>query len=153
MTKKIVLCIIISISVQTTVISAKIKEKELSGYTAAALSKIIASNPGRETEIRRSVNGLIKNSKSGIRLIDKFALFLYDCNSKGLTIEKIKFYKDGNINLFIITLKDTSDNGIYSLSLEYTYIAASDSFVLSDISFSMVFPDKIKSAAQFFGGG
>ena len=151
MIKKIILCIIIS--VQAAVISAKIKEKELSGYKAAALSKIIESNPGKETEIRRSMNGLVKNSKSGIRLIDKFALFLYDCNTKGLTIEKIKFYKDGNINLFIITLKDKSDNGIYNLSLEYTYIAASDSFVLSDISFSMIFHDKIKSAAQFFGGG
>ena len=151
MIKKIILCIIIS--VQASVIFAEIKENELSNYKTVFLRKIIASNPSRETEIRRSVNGYIKSSSSGIKIIDKFALFLYDCNNKGLSIEKIKFYKDGNINLFIITLKDKSDNGIYNLSLEYTYIAASDSFVLSDISFSMIFPDKIKSAAQFFGGG
>ena len=151
MIKRVILCIIIS--VQSSVIFAEIKESELSGYKSAILRKIIASNPGRETEIRRSMNGLVKTSSSGIRLIDKFALFLYDCNSKGLTIEKIKFYKDGNINLFIITLKDRSDSGIYSLFLEYTYVSASDSYVLSDISFSMIFPDKIKSAAQFFGGG
>jgi hypothetical protein len=98
------------------------------------------------------MEGFIKNSSSGIRLIDKFAFFLYDCDTKGLNIENIKFYKDGNINLFIITLKDKSDNGLYSLSLEYTYVSAKGSLELSDISFSMIFPDKIKGAVQFFGG-
>ena len=150
MIKKLMLCLIISIP---TVIFADIKESELSGYRAAFLRKALASNPGKEAEIRRCLNGYIKNVASGIMLIDKFALFLYDCNSKGLNIEKIKFYKDGNVNLFVITLQDRSDNSLYSLSLEYTYIAAKGSYELSDISFSMIFPDKIKGALQFFSGG
>jgi hypothetical protein len=150
MIKKFILCIIISIP---TVIFAEVKESELSNYRAAFLRKILAANPDKETEIRKCLDGYIKNVASGIKLIDKFSLFLYDCDSKGLTIEKIKFYKDGNVNLFIITLKDRSDNGLYSLSLEYTYLSARGSFELSDISFSMIFPDKIKSAAQFFSSG
>jgi len=150
MIKKFILCIIISIP---AVIFAEIKESDLSNYRAAFLRKALASNPGKESEIRRCMDGYIKNVASGIKLIDKFALFLYDCDSKGLSIEKIKFYKDGNVHLFIITLKDKSDNGLYSLSLEYTYIAAKGSFELSDISFSMIFPDKIKGVLQFFGSG
>ena len=150
MIKKFLLCIIISIP---TVIFAEIRESELANYRAVFLKKIIASNPGRETEIRKCMDGYIKNSASGIRLIDKFALFLYDCDTKNLSIEKIKFYKDGNVNLFMITLKDKSDNGLYSLFIEYTYRATTGSFELSDISFSMIFPDKIKGAAQFFSSG
>jgi hypothetical protein len=135
------------------VISAEIKESELSNYRSAFLRKILSNNPSKEAEIRRCMDGFIKPGSSGIRLMDKFALFLYDCNSKGLSLEKIKFYKDGNINLFIITLKDKSDDSIYSLTLEYTYISARGSFELSDISFSMIFPDKLKGVSQFFGGG
>ncbi|MCL1864239.1 MAG: hypothetical protein FWF73_00310 [Spirochaetes bacterium] len=148
-----ILMVSVIISIQTFVVFAAIKESEISNYKAAFLRKILASNPNKETEIRRCMDGFIKNNNSGIRLIDKFALFLYDCDNKGLSVEKIKFYKDGNVNLFIITLKDKSDNGIYSLSLEYTYISAKGSFELSDISFSMIFPDKIKGAAQFFSDG
>ncbi|MCL2155104.1 MAG: hypothetical protein FWH53_05515 [Leptospirales bacterium] len=153
MIKKFILCIIISIISIPTVTFAQIKESELSSYRTAFLRKIITSNPNKETEIRNCLDGFIKNSNSGIKLIDKFAFFLYDCDNKGLSIEKIKFYKDGNVNLFIITLKDRSDNSLYSLSLEYTYLSTKKSFELSDISFSMIFPDRIKGALQFFGSG
>ena len=146
----LMLCMIISVP---AVISAEIKESEVSNYRSAFLRKILSNNPNKEAEIRRCMDGFIKTGSSGIRLMDKFALFLYDCNSKGLSVEKIKFYKDGNINLFIITLKDKSDDSIYSLSLEYTYISARGAFELSDISFSMIFPDKLKGVSQFFGGG
>ena len=151
MIKKILLplCIIIFVP---AVIFAGIKEKELANYRSAFLKKILAANPNKEAEIRRCMDGQIKTGSSGIKVIDKFAFFLYDCNTKGLDIEKIKFYKDGNINLFIMTLKDKSDNSQYGLSLEYTYISAKGSFELSDISFSMIFPDKIKDALKFFGG-
>ena len=151
MIKKIllILCIVISIP---AVIFAEIKESELANYRSVFLKKILSNNPNREAEIRRCMDGYIKSGSSGIRLLDKFALFLYDCNSKSLNIEKVKFYKDGNINLLIITLKDKSDGSIYSLSLEYTYIPARGSFELSDISFSMIFPDKIKGVSQFFSG-
>ena len=153
MIKKIILCIIISIISIPAVIFAQIKESDLSNYRAAFLNKILASNHNKETEIRKCLDGFIKNSSSGIKLIDKFAFFMYDCDNKGLSIEKIKFYKDGNVNLFIITLKDRSDNSLYSLSLEYTYLSAKGSFELSDISFSMIFPDRIKGALQFFSSG
>ena len=72
MIKKFLLCIIIFIP---TAIFAEIRENELSNYRAAFLKKILASNPGRETEIKKCMNGYIKNAASGIRLIDKFALF------------------------------------------------------------------------------
>ena len=151
MAKKIKLLIIL-ISFPT-IIFAQINENQLSGYRAAFFKKILASNPGKEAEIRRCLDGYTRNGNSGRKLIDKFALFLYDCNSKGLNIEKIKFYKDGNVNLFLITLRDVSDDSLYNLSLEYTYISAKGSFELSDISFSMIFPNKIKGALQFFGSG
>ena len=153
MAKKIKLLFILLLISFPTVIFAQIKENQLSNYRGAFLRKILASNPHKEAEIRKCLDGYIKNGSSGIKIIDKFALFLYDCNNKGLNIEKIKFYKDGNTNLFLISIRDKSDNGLYSLSLEYTYNSAKGSFELSDISFSMVFPNKIKGALQFFGSG
>jgi hypothetical protein len=53
----------------------------------------------------------------------------------------------------MITLKDNADGALYNLFLEYSYEAGKGSYKLTDISFSMVFADKIKSVSEFFGGG
>ena len=134
-------------------LAADVGEGELSGYKSIFLKKIISGNPGREQEIRRCLDGVIRDGKSGVKLIDKFGLFLYDSKRNGLSLEKIKFIHDGRFYIFMIILKDNSDGGIYNLYLEYTYDSGRGSFRLSDIYFSMVFGEKIKSVSEFFGGG
>jgi hypothetical protein len=117
------------------------------------MKRIISGNPGRESEIRRCMDGIIKDGSAGVRLIDKFGLFLYDSRQNNLTLEKIKFLRDGHFYIFMITLKDNSDGGLYNLFLEYSYDSGRSAYTLTDISFSMVFADKIKSVSEFFGGG
>ena len=145
----IFLFMIISISF----LAADVGEGELSDYKSMFLKKIISSNPGREQEIRRCMDGIIRDGKSGVKLIDKFGLFLYDSKKNGLSLERIKYIRDGHLYIFMIILKDNADGGVYNLYLEYTYDSGRGSFRLSDIYFSMVFGEKIKSVSEFFGGG
>jgi len=133
-------------------LAADVGEGELSSYKSLFLKKIISSNPGRESEIRRCMDGIIKDGSSGVRLIDKFGLFLYDSRNNNLSLERIKYFRDGNISIFMITLKDNSDSTLYNLFLEYSYESARGAYKLTDISFSMIFADKIKSVSEFFGG-
>ena len=51
----------------------------------------------------------------------------------------------------MMILKDNADGGLYNLYLEYTYDSGRSSFKLSDIYFSLVFGEKIKSVSEFFG--
>jgi hypothetical protein len=132
---------------------ADVGEGELSGYKSMFLKKVISGNPGREQEIRRCLDGVIRDGKSGVKLIDKFGLFLYDSKKNGLSLEKIRFIHDGHFYIFMIILKDNADGGLYNLYLEYTYDSGRGSFRLSDIYFSMIFAEKIKSVSEFFGGG
>lgn len=132
---------------------ADVGEAELSSYKSLFLKKIISNNPERENEIRKCMEGIIKDGSSGVRLIDKFGLFLYDSKRNGLDLEKIKYIRDSHFYIFMITLKDSADGGLYNLFLEYSYESGRDSYSLTDISFSMVFTDKIRSVSKFFGGG
>ncbi len=132
---------------------ADVSEGELSAYKSLFLKKIISNNPERESDIRRCMDGIIKDGSSGERLIDKFGLFLYDSKRNGLDLEKIKYIRDGHLYIFMITLKDSADNGLYNLFLEYSYESGRGAYKLTDISFSMVFAEKIKSVSAFFGGG
>lgn len=131
---------------------ADIGEGELSSYKTVFMKKITANNPGREDEIRKTLSCLIKDGSSGVRLIDKFGLFLYDSRNSGLILEKIKYLRDGRTNVFIITLKDSSDSRLYNLYLEYSSDGGG-TLKLADISFSMIYSDRIKSVLGFFGGG
>lgn len=134
-------------------LSADIGEGELSSYKSQFLKKIISNNPDRESEIRRCMDGIIKDGSSGVRLIDKFGLFMYDSRRNNLDMERIKYFRDGNRYFFMVTLKDNADGSLYNLFLEYTYESGRGAYRLSDISFSMVYADKIKSVSEFFGGG
>jgi len=148
--KNLVIFLFIIISVSP--LAADVGEGELADYKSLFLKKIISNNPDRESEIRRCMDGIIKDGTSGVRIIDKFGLFLYDSRNNGLALEKIKYFRDGHNYIFMITMKDNADGGLYNLFLEYTYDSGRSAFKLSDISFAMVFSDKIKSVSEFFGG-
>ena len=87
------LLIFLFITVSVIPLAADVGEGELSGYKSMFLKKIIANNPDRESEIRKCLDGLIKDGSSGVRLIDKFGLFLYDSRKNGLSLERIKYFR------------------------------------------------------------
>lgn len=130
-------------------LGAEIKEKQLDWYKSEFREKVISDNPERESEIRSCLEGMIKKGGAGVKLIDKFGLFLYDSRKNGLVLEKVRFIKDGSSSIFIISLRDESDSQLYSLFLEYV---CNGTYRLGDISFSKVFEEKMTSVKEFFGG-
>ncbi len=134
-------------------LSADVGEAELSNYKSMFIKKIIADNPDREAEIRKCLDGIIRDRNSGVRLISKFGLFLYDSSRNNLNLEKIRYFRDGQSYIFMITLKDNADGALYNLYLQYNYEPGRGAFRLSDVSFSTVFSERMRSVTEFFGGG
>ena len=132
-------------------LSADVGEGELARFKSAFTSKIISDNPGREAEVRNCLSSIVKQGSSGVRLIDRFGLFLYDSGRNGLVLERIRFFRSGGTAAFFIVLKDSSDGRLYSLYLEYVFTGAG-AIKLDSTYFSMVYSEKIKSVTRFFGG-
>jgi len=130
---------------------ADIGEKELDIYRSAFIQKAIRDNPDREADIRSCLQGMIRQGGAGIRLMDKFGLFMYDSSSSGLLMERIRFIRDGKSSFFIIILKDRADSRMYSLFLEYIYSPADGSYSLGEIYFSGLFTERMNSVREFFG--
>lgn len=131
---------------------ADIKENNLQQYKAAFRAKVISDNPGKEQEITRCLEGMIREGGAGVRLIDKFGLFLYDSNSNNLVLDRVRFIRDGSSSIFILFLKDRSDGQSYTLYLEYVFSASKGTYVLGEIYFSKVFENRADSVREFFGG-
>lgn len=135
-----------------TLPGADIKENQLDGYKHSFMARVVKDNPGREAEIRECLGGMIKEGGAGVRLIDKFGLFFYDSSRNGLSMERVRFVKDGNSRIFIILLKDNADSSLYSLFLEYIYSPGRGTYSLGEIYFSDIFEEKMTSVKDFFGG-
>ncbi len=134
-----------------TDLTADVGEGELARYRSEFISRIIADNPGREDDIRRCLDYMVKDGNVGSRLIDRFGLFLYDSSRNSLALEKIRFFKDSGNTIFFILLKDSSDGELYSLYLEYGF-SGSNNLKLRSTYFSMIYGDRIQSVTRFFGG-
>ena len=131
---------------------ADIKENNLQQYKTAFRTKVVSDNPGKEQEINRSLEGMIREGGAGVRLIDKFGLFLYDSSSNNLVLDRVKFIKDGRSSIFVLFLRDEADGQTYSLYLEYVFNAGNGTFILGEIYFSKVFEDRVDSVREFFSG-
>lgn len=131
---------------------ADIKEGQLEQYKSAFREKVISDNPGSEAEIKKCLNGMIKEGGAGVRLIDKFGLFLYDSSRGSILLERVRFISDGTKAIFIVILKDGEDGQAYSLYLEYIYNSSKGTYTLGDIYFSRIFEERMDSVREFFGG-
>lgn len=131
---------------------ADIKENNLQQYKTAFRARVISDNPGKEQEITRCLEGMIREGGAGVRLIDKFGLFLYDSNSNNLELDRVRFLRDGSSSIFILFLKDRADGQSYTLYLEYVFSASKGTYTLGEIYFSKVFENRADSVREFFGG-
>jgi len=127
----------------------QISEGAMAGYSGAVLSKIVNENPDAGAKIRLCLSGLLKDGASGMRLIDKLGLFLYDSKKHGMSLEKSRFYSRDSLFSLHLVMKDKNDSQQYSLYLEYDYNGGQ--CVLKDAYFSMVFDEKLKQIKRFFG--
>lgn len=153
--KKINATLFISVCIffiQDTSLSG-ITEKELSGNRGAILSRILSENDESKERIHQCLSCLIKDGSSGIRLIDKLGLFIYDSSKHGIMVEKTWFYSRFNANSSFFSLhfvmKEKRDNQRYTLYLEYEY--RNGQCIMRDAYFSLVFEEKIREIRSFFG--
>ncbi len=152
LTKRFFFAIVFTAVAAFTSASAEIKESEVAGQSRIFMSKILKDNPGQEQSIRSFMSGIIRNGNAGVRIIDKFGLFMYDSRSNHLSLVRIRYASRGSSASMFIVMKDNSDGQLYNLFIEYTYNSSRKSYTLGDLYFSSVFMDRINSVRNFFGG-
>ena len=128
---------------------SEISEEELQRYSSGFLSKVIRDNPGFKLKIEEFLNGVVKGNNSGIKLIDKFGLFVYDSRKNGVRVSKTRFFYSKNIFLLFVVFKDKQE-GEYTLFLEYKYNRRKKVCNLKDVYFSLVFNEKREDIENFF---
>lgn len=141
--------LILIIACGTPETSAKLSEQSLIRHTAALLSRVIDDNPGREAEIRTLFNGTVMEGNRGIRLLDKFGIFMSNMEKKGIEIRRTSFYRKDDIFTLFFVMKDGKDEQLYTLFLEYGY-GNKGRCVLRDIYFSIVFEERMNEIRSFF---
>lgn len=129
--------------------SANISEHTLSNFNSLFLSRVIEENPDSESRIRRYMNGIVIQGNAGIRLIDRFGLFLGNMEKKGIDLESVRFSSRGKLFSLFLVMKDRRDGQLYTMFIEYEY--GSDArCVLTDIYFSVVFEERLNEIRDFF---
>jgi hypothetical protein len=147
--KKILLIFILLIVCSTSQSSAKISEKTLSNYNSIFLTMVIEENPEYEHQIRTFLAGMVMEGRKGIRLLDKFGLFLGNMEKKGVGISRIRFFSHNELFCMFIVMKDQKDDQLYTMFVEYEYVSGARC-VLKDIYFSIVFEERMKEVKSFF---
>lgn len=129
--------------------TAKLSEKALSNYKSVFMDIVINDNPDQESQIRKYLNGIIREGHAGMRLLDKFGIFLSNMERKGIDINKIRFYHNNDRFSLFFVMKDRNDSQLYTMFLEYVYGRAGRC-ELSEIYFSIVFDERMKEIKNFF---
>ena len=129
--------------------SAKISEHTLSNYNSLFLSRVIEENPDLESSIRRCLGGMVIEGNKGIRLIDKFGIFLENMDKKGIDVLRVRFNIHNELFSLFLVMKDSSDEQLYTMFIEYEYERGARC-VLTDIYFSIVFEERMKEIRDYF---
>jgi len=129
--------------------NAKLSEKDLAHYRSAIQSRVIDDNPEREEEIRTFFNGMVMEGNRGIRLLDKFGIFMSNMDKKEIEIQRTRFYRQESVYTLFFVMKDRKDSQLYTLFLEYEY-GKKERCVLKDVYFSIVFEERMNDIKSFF---
>ena len=129
--------------------TAKLSEKALSNFKTVFLNRIIYDNPGQEAQIRKYLNGIIREGHAGMRLLDKFGIFLSNMEKKSIEISKIRFYRNNDRFSLFFVMKDQKDDQLYTMFLEYVY-GRGGKCELEESYFSIVFDERMKEIRNFF---
>jgi len=132
---------------------AKISQRELVKNNDRFLSMVMKDNPLYRKLIRECLDSIIIDRNSGTRLLDRFGIFLYDCDKNGIKITKSRFYFQHDSFTFFIVLEDNSDGQLYNFFHEYSYNRSREVSYLKDLHFSLVFNEKMKTLMDLFNNG
>ncbi len=148
MKKRVIVLIILSAWFADSA-TAGFSEKKLSSYNAMFLTRVIDENREDEGKIKKYLNGFLMEGQRGIRLLDRFGMFLAHMDKKGVELSHARFFSRNDLFSFHLLLKDMQDGQIYSLYLEYEY-SRDGICLLRDARFSIQFEDGMKDARGFF---
>jgi hypothetical protein len=129
--------------------SAKISEKKLASYNSLFLSRVIEENPDNETLIRKCLGGMVLDGHVGIRLLDKFGLFLDNMDKKEIEVRSVRFHSRNELFSLFLVMKDRKDEQLYTMFIEYEY-GSGARCTLKDIYFSIVFEERMKEIRNYF---
>ena len=141
--------LILAVALIVPAANAKLSEKELDRYRSAVLSRVIDDNPEREEDIRIFFNGMVMEGNMGIRLLDKFGIFMSNMEKKDIEIRRTRFFRRDSVYSLFFVMKDRTDSQLYTLFLEYEY-GRKARCVLKDIYFSIVFEERMSEIKSFF---
>ena len=128
-----------------------ISEKRLRQYSSRFFSKLIKDNKKSESKIRECLNVVVSGRRSGIRLLDKFGMFLFKSAKQGICLNRAMFFYGSSFFCIFMVMEDDYDGQVYTLYIEYRYNSRSRSCALKDIYFSLVFEEKMKEIKKYFG--
>ena len=141
--------VILAVALVVPAANARLSEKELERCRSAVLSRVIDDNPGREEDIRTFFNGMVMERNMGIRLLDKFGIFMSNMEKKDIDIQRTRFFRQDSLYSLFFVMKDRKDGQLYTLFLEYEY-GRKARCVLKDIYFSIVFEERMGEIKSFF---
>lgn len=130
---------------------AGFKESELEKLSSLIMNKIISDNKNDSPAIREYLNGVVVGNNSGMKLIDKLALFLFNSNREGVKLHKALFLRDRKKDEFMLFLVfSDKEKEEYLLHLHYSFERRKKVCVLKNVYFSLVFGEKKEQVDNYF---
>ncbi len=147
---KSVLLTLITVLLFTGSLSADIRESELEKLSSSIMKKIVNDNENDSPAIREYLNGVVVGKNSGMKLIDKLALFVFNSNKNGVKLRKTLFFQNRKDEFMLILVFSDEEKEEYLLHLEYSFEKRRKVCTLRDVYFSLVFGEKKVQVENFF---
>lgn len=129
---------------------AEITEREFAENGLFFQTVLNQNNPGMEQNIQASLYSTLAGQGSGVRLIDRFGLFMYDCRRNSIDITRTKYFAEEKGFSIFIVLTDRNDGQQYTCYMDFSYDRKRDVSAVRDIYFSLVFTDRISTLKELF---
>jgi hypothetical protein len=147
---KSVLLPVIALLYFTLSLSAEIRESELEKMSSSILKKIISDNKDESPAIREYLNGVVVGNNSGMKLIDKLALFVLNSNKNGVKLHRTLFFQNRKESFMLLLVFNDEEQEENLLHLTYSFEKRRKICTLKDIYFSLVFGEKKEQVDNFF---
>jgi hypothetical protein len=134
----------------TTGLSAEISESELEKLSSSIMKKIVSDNENDRSAIREYLNGVVVGNNSGMKLINKLALFVLNSNRNGVKLHKTLFFQSKEDTFILLMVFNDEEKEEYLLHLEYSFEKRRKVCTLKDVYFSLVFGEKKEQVDNFF---
>ena len=129
---------------------AEISEREFTENGLFFQAILTQDNPGMEENIRAHLYSSLASRGRGVRLIDRFGLFMYDCRRNSIDISRAKYYPEADAFSIFMVLTDRNDGQKYTCFMDFSYDSRRRISTVRDIYFSLVFTDRISTLRELF---